>query len=113
MKGNSRALACCLAVILASGALVSSAGQDPIKVFQQEMDKLVRQCTKQLEGATSIPLMHEAARDCNTAARELIDQLVAEIGPLKQAKEQVCVYNQDLDHTACFDPINIVGQIVN
>ena len=81
-----------------------------IAKFEKKLDKLVGQCVKQLEKANSAGDMDEIAQDCEEDVFELLADLEEELGhEIDFESFYICVYNANVGHEACFDPIIITG----
>ena len=81
-----------------------------IEKFNQKLDKLADHCVSKLEKAKSIATMDAIAQGCEAEVFALLDELEAKLDhAVDFVPFHTCVYNEDLNYTACFDPINIVG----
>lgn len=81
-----------------------------IEKFNHKLDTLVEHCVSKLEKAKSIEAMDDTAQGCEAQVFALLAELEAALGHSVEFVEfHECVYNEALDHTSCFDPINIVG----
>jgi len=97
-------------LMLLTFSLVAEAGQDPIAKFEKSLDKLVRKCVKELEKADSAGEMDAIAARCEAGVFSLLAQLEEALGhSVDFTPFDVCVTNEALGYTACFDPIIIDG----
>ncbi len=80
-----------------------------IKEFKKELNKLVKECVKELKHAESTGDMDEIAKECDDEVFELLDWLEEELDhEVNFVMFDVCVTNKKLGYTACFDPINVI-----
>ncbi len=80
-----------------------------ISQFENQLDALVNHCVDLLENAESIEDMKSIAPTCEEQVFALIDLLEINLGQEISVEHfDECVYNEALDHTECFDPINII-----
>jgi len=80
-----------------------------IKQFENQLEALVEHCVDLLEAAETIEDMKSIAPTCEEQVFALIDLLEINLGKeLTIEHFDECVYNEALDHTECFDPINII-----
>lgn len=80
-----------------------------IKQFESQLEALVEHCVDMLENAETIEDMQTIAPNCEEQVFSLIDLLQVNLGyEITVQHFDECVYNEALDHTECFDPINIV-----
>lgn len=85
-------------------------GQDEIAKANAKIDKITGKCIADLKAADSAAEMDEIATDCEEEILEVIDELEEELGHAVEVQvSEVCVTNEKLDHTACFDPIHVGG----
>lgn len=80
-----------------------------IAKFEHKLDKLVNKCVSKLNHAKSTDDMDEIAEECDEEVFELVDWLEEKLGhDVNFTVFDVCVTNEKLGYTACFDPINVI-----
>jgi len=113
MRNKVGMLVVVVALMLGLGVAFEASAVDEdrlIERFVQKLDQLVGRCVNLLENASSVAGMDRIAAACERAVFVLVHQLERQLGhEIEFETFHVCVYNEALDHTACFDPINIVG----
>jgi len=81
---------------------------DLIASFNAAMDELVAECTSDLLDADSTKEMDKIAQKCESKVFKMLHKLEKALGSsLNYAPADICVYNEELDYTACFDPIHV------
>jgi len=105
-------------VVIAVGMLIAIgltavAGDldEAIAETNAKVEKIEAQCVKQLNKVGSVNAMDNVAAQCEARILAELDDLeaqAAELGvELDVSFSDVCVYREDLDHEACFDPIHV------
>jgi len=76
-----------------------------------KVDKVAAQCVKQLNKVGTATAMDQVAAQCEA---RILNELAALEAQAEEAGVEldvtfsdVCVYREDLDHEACFDPIHV------
>jgi hypothetical protein len=107
-----------VALLLAFAGLVlpsfahgdDDAGRDEIAKANAEIQRITGECIADLKKADSAAEMDEIAAECEEEILEVIDELEEELGYEVEVEiSEVCVTNEKLDYTVCFDPIHVGG----
>lgn|GEM_PF-5665205 len=114
MKRTALLLAGLLLIIGIGSSVAAFAHDDAdegqiLAKFEHKLDKIVKECVSDLKHADSADEMDEIAQECDDEVFELLDWLEDELGhEVKFTMYDVCVTNEELGYTACFDPINVI-----
>ena len=83
---------------------------DLIASFNAAMDELVAECTSDLLDADSTRDMDKIAQKCESKVFKMLHKLEKALGSSPNyTPADICVYNEELDYTACFDPIHVTS----
>ncbi len=93
-------------------ALPTIAGTEQAQIAQAnaQIQKISGQCVAQLKQADSASVMNAIAGNCDAGIQQILANLVAALGhTVPYTMQVVCVTNNKVGYTACFDPIHIGG----
>ena len=75
-----------------------------------QISMITGQCKAQLHQATSAAAMQTIASNCDAKIHDVLAALESKLGHTVQyTASLVCVTNNKVNYTACFDPIHIGG----
>jgi len=81
---------------------------DLVASFNAAIDELTAECTDKLLDADSVKDMDKIAQKCEGKVFEMLHKLERALdGSFNYTPTDVCIYNEELDYTACFDPIHV------
>lgn len=101
--------------LLASFALfvlpaVGNSDKTEIAKANAQISKITGQCISQLQQATSASAMNTIASNCDSKINGVLAALESKLGhPVTYTVSPVCVTNNKVNYTVCFDPIHIGG----
>ena len=111
---KSRIVTVGLALLATFGFFVLPAigGTDKAEIAKAnaKISKITDQCKGQLHQAKSAGEMNTIASNCEAKIQEVLTDLESKLGhPIQYTVSQVCVTNNKVHYTVCFDPIHIGG----
>lgn len=101
-----------LVMALTFFAVPTTGGTDQAQIAKAnaQIQQISGQCVAKLHQVDSKGQMDAVAQQCEAAILQVLAALQAELGhSVQYTVSQVCVTNNKVGYTACFDPIHIGG----